>query len=178
MFGGLDWIRKLRRQSPVNPWEYPEKPWHRLHIDYAGPFHGLMWLIVVDARSKWPEIFKMKVATTQNTIDALWCLFGRFGIPKQIVSDNGSVFTSQEFKKFCERLNIHHIRSSPYHPRTNGEAERFVRTFKEGIGKFASTSILSYSVNRFLLSYRNTPNCSTGYCPSKLYGSFATIRRR
>eukprot|EP00731_Ephydatia_muelleri_P000773 Em0001g773a len=45
--------------APLHPWEYPSKPWQCLHADFAGPFFGKMWLIVVDARTKWPEVFQL-----------------------------------------------------------------------------------------------------------------------
>ncbi|KAG8238608.1 hypothetical protein J437_LFUL018551 [Ladona fulva] len=47
--------RSEAAQAPVHPWEFPAKPWNRLHIDFAGPLHGFHWLFIVDARTKWPE---------------------------------------------------------------------------------------------------------------------------
>ena len=67
--------------APLHPWEYPSRPWQRLHIDFAGPFFGKMWLIVVDARSKWPEVIYLKEATSGTTITALMSIFARFGLP-------------------------------------------------------------------------------------------------
>ena len=59
-------------------------------MDYAGPFLGKMFLIVVDAHSKWPEVLVMNFTTSQDTIEALPTLSGCYGLPKQLVSDNGS----------------------------------------------------------------------------------------
>ena len=90
-----------------------------------------MYLIVVDAYSKWPEVIRMSSSTsTSETIKVLLSLFARHGLPNKLVSDNGPQFTSDEFKEFMLNCGILHIKTAPYHPQTNGEAERFVQTFK------------------------------------------------
>ena len=88
-------------RAPLHPWEQPEKPWKCLHIDFAGPFCGSMWLVLVDAQSKWPEVMQMKSTTASKTVEVLRSLFSRFGIPHQLVSDNGPQFVSDEYKQFC-----------------------------------------------------------------------------
>lgn len=54
----------------------------------------------------------------------------RHGVPRQIVTDNGTHFVNKELKSLCEKYNIIHIRTAPYHPRTNGLAERMAQMFK------------------------------------------------
>ena len=88
-----------------------------------------MYLIVVDAHSKWLEVLPMTTATALRT------LFARFGIPESLVSDNGPQFTAAEFQLFCKQNGIHHIQVAPYHPASNELAERAVQTFKKGIQK-------------------------------------------
>ncbi|KAL5493753.1 hypothetical protein EMCRGX_G014975 [Ephydatia muelleri] len=147
----------------------PTEPWQRIHIDYAGPFEGSSWLVVVDAFSKWIEIKPQRSTTTSGTVKALREIFCRFGLPRVIVSDNGPQFSSQEFKQFCDSNNIVHIRSTPYHPKTNGLAERAVRTFKESfLASQGSTDDVELRLQRFLLSYRNTPHKSTGRAPAEM----------
>ena len=46
-----------------NPWIWPTRPWQRIHVDFAGPFNGQMFLLVVDAKSKWIEVFPMPSTT-------------------------------------------------------------------------------------------------------------------
>ena len=153
----------------LHPWENARYPWQRLHIDFAGPFLGSSYLIVVDAYSKWPEVIPMNTTTSQNTIRALMTLFSTHGLPERIVSDNGPQFCSEEFENFLKVNGIWHTLSAPYHPSTNGEAERFVQTFKNAMKTSnASASNISTHIAKFLLSYRTSPHTTTGICPSLL----------
>ena len=61
--------RHAPQPAPLHPWEWPDRPWTRLHIDYAQPYLEKWFLIVVDAHSKWLEVKIVKSATTANTID-------------------------------------------------------------------------------------------------------------
>ena len=117
--------------APLHPWSWPTGAWQRIHIDFAGPFLGHMFFLVIDAYSKWLEISLMPTTTSNKTIETLKSLFARYGLPEQIVSDNGPQFTSDEFKWFCKSNAIRHITSAPYHPSTNGAIERAVQTMKK-----------------------------------------------
>lgn len=151
---------KLPLKVPLTPWPQARTPMERVHCDFAGPVNGKMYLVVVDAFSRWPEIFEMKHASSFLTVQKLEELFSRFGSPATIVTDNGTQFTSSLFKNFCRTFGITHLRSPPFHPQANGLAERFVDTFKKGIAKIGGTDISSSGLASFLRSYRSTP------CPS------------
>ncbi|XP_052696239.1 uncharacterized protein K02A2.6-like [Crassostrea angulata] len=155
--------------APLNAWEWPTKPWERIHIDFAGPFLGYMFLIMVDSNSKWPEVVKMSTTTSTRTIDVLRTIFSRNGLPVTIVSDNGPQFTSREFEEFLNANGIKHIKTSQYHPSSNGLAERFVQTFKQSMkcSKNDAGSIERKLAN-FLLAYRNTAHATTNETPAKL----------
>ena len=56
--------------APVHFWDIPQQPWNRLHLDFAGPFLGRMYLILVDAHSKWIDVL-MHTITSANTIEKL-----------------------------------------------------------------------------------------------------------
>lgn len=120
---GCQSMRAQPPRSPLNPWPYPSGPWECVHVDFAGPFMGSMFMVVVDAYSKWLEVLRMATTTASKTVEVLRDLFGRYGLPHTLVSDNGPQFTAQEFEK---SNGIRHQRGAPYHPATNGEAERFV----------------------------------------------------
>ena len=96
-----------------------------------------MWLICVDAHSKFPYVAMLNVGqtTSKRTIDVLEQIFAFEGLPDTIVTDNGTQFVSREFEQFCANFNIRHVTSAVFHPASNGEAERFVQMFKKGLTK-------------------------------------------
>ena len=167
-------VKSSPAKAPLHPWMWPAKPWQRIHIDFAGPFLGKNFLVVVDAHSKWAEVIEMSSTTSSKTIVELRKLFSAYGLPEQIVSDNGPQFVAEEFTTFLKLNGIRHIRCSPYHPSSNGGAERFIQTFKQAMKAGAtSTSLLSQRLSSFLLTYRATPHATTNTPPCELF-----IRRR
>ena len=119
-------LQAAHPEAPLHPGIWPWQPWDRIHVDFAGPF----FFVVIDPHSKWPEVIELHSTTTQTTITELR-LFSMYGIPRQLVSDNGPRFTSTEFQDFIKGNGIKHIRLAPYHPSTNRQAERFTTTFKD-----------------------------------------------
>ena len=99
-----------------HPWEWPQKPWSLIHIDHAGPFLGHQYLLVIDAHSKWMEVVIVSSTSSEVTIWKLTEIFSTRGIPDHIISDNGTGFTSIEFKSFTESHGICHTFTPPYHP--------------------------------------------------------------
>ena len=92
---------------------------------------GHMFLVIVDAHSKWLDAHIMSSITSAKTIETLRSVFAIHGLPRVIVTDNGSSFTSEEFKMFVRKNGIKHVTSAPYHPFTNGQAERAVADSKK-----------------------------------------------
>ena len=93
-------------------------------------------------------------------------VFDTHGLPEVLVSDNGSAFTSQEFKEFIQRNGIRHVFAPPYHPASNGLAERAFKTVKKGLRKMEG--LLETRIPSFLLKYRVTPKSTTGTAPAEL----------
>ncbi|KMQ87799.1 hypothetical protein RF55_12828 [Lasius niger] len=166
-------FRAEPEKASLIKWPQTEKPFERIHLDFAGLFKGHMFLVSIDSYTKWSEVFIMKNTDALSTIEALREIFARFGLPSQIVTDNGEQFTSKEFSAFCVKNRIKHSTSSAFHPSTNGAAENFVKTLKTALAKAMkdpknrSTSLRSL-LNRFLFAYRTTPYCVTGETPDKL----------
>ncbi|KII68777.1 Pro-Pol polyprotein [Thelohanellus kitauei] len=178
--------QKHRPQDPDTPlycWNVPDQPWERLHIDFTGPFDQRFWFVIVDSFSKWLEVHPVDSANTSNVIRLLDSTFSRFGVPSTVVSDNGSCFTSDEFRRFCRKFQIKHILTTPYHSRSNGAVERVIRTFKARYkAERDSCEDVHECLNRVLFSLRNTIHMSTRRIPSelllgrKLKGIFENIR--
>ena len=159
--------QKAPKEAPLHPWQWPGQTWSRLLIDYAGPYKGHMYLVVIDAYSKWIDVHMKKSTTSAATIEKLREIFATHGVPENIVSDNGLNFTSAEFEDFLAKNGIKHTKVSPYQPASNGQAERAVRVFKEGIEKMEGGNMQN-KLSRFLLKYRATPHSTTGVTPAQL----------
>ena len=153
--------------SPLHPWSWPTRPWARVHIDYAGPFLGQRFFVVIDAHSKWLEAFIMPSTTSAVTIEKLRTLFATLGIPEMIVSDNSTNFTSEEFHQFCVKNGIKHVTTAPYHPSSNGLAERALRILKEGLVKVTTGSVVD-CLAWLLFAYQIVPLELTGCSPAEL----------
>ena len=78
---------KFTASNTMHPWEWPQRPWARLHLDYAGPFMGKMFLVTVDAHSKWLEAHVVETPTSADTIQKLRQVFATHGIPETINCD-------------------------------------------------------------------------------------------
>ncbi len=155
--------------APLHPWVWPSKPWQRVHLDFAGPFRGVMFLVGMDAHSKWPEVQIMSSTTASKTVDVLREWFARHGLPEQLVTDNGSQFIAEEFEVFTKQNRIKHVRSAPYHPASNGLVERFVQSLKQSLkASEGDGRSLYHRLSTFLLSYRTTPQATTGVPPCQL----------
>ena len=113
----------------------------------------------------------MKTTTAESTCNALRSIFTRYGLPTQVISDNGPPFSSSEYEEFLHQNGIQQILVSPYHPSSNGLAERFVQTFKYALDASASdpASSLQERIQNFLRCYRSTPHATTGISASKLF---------
>ncbi|KAM7284083.1 uncharacterized protein ISCGN_001186 [Ixodes scapularis] len=161
--------RHMPEKAPLHPWSWPTQPWSRVHVDFAGPLRGRMLLVIVDAHSKWPEVFVMTSTTAEATITKLRDLFARYGAPEALVSDNGAQFTSSEFKEFLKEQAVRQVLTSAYHPSSNGLAERFVQTLKNALRKGPGTESMEETLSKFLMTYRNTPHATTQETPSFLF---------
>ena len=163
-------VRNIPAEAPMHPWISPTRVWQRVHIDFAEK-NKQMFLVLIDSHSKWIEVFPMTSTTSTKTIECLRSCFASYGIPEQLVSDNGPQFTSDEFKRFTTTSGIKHTLVPAYHPSSNGAAERSVQILKRRLEKVCDgvQGLLNHRLANFLLLYRSTPHTTTGRSPAELF---------
>ena len=164
-------VRSSPPSAPLIPWKWATRPFQRIHIDFCQKGSDY-FLVVIDSHSKWIEVQHMTSITTEKTINELRLIFAQHGLPEEVVSDNGPQFVSNEFAEFMHKNGIKHTLTPPYHPQSNGAAERAVRVVKEALVKQVLEGNKSRSIKHrladFLLRYRTTPHSTTGAMPAEL----------
>ncbi|XP_042611929.1 uncharacterized protein LOC122144820 [Cyprinus carpio] len=153
-------------------------PFSRIAMDIVGPLQrsstGNRYILVgADYATRYPEAFPLKKIKTRQIVNALIQLFSRVGIPKEIITDQGTNFTSKQIKQVYSMLRIHPIQTTPYHPQTDGMVERFNQTLKSMLRKFVSETGADWDhwLPYLMFAYREVPQVSTGYSPFELlYG--------
>ncbi|XP_054874059.1 uncharacterized protein K02A2.6-like [Amphiprion ocellaris] len=147
-------MRRAQRREPLIPTPLPERPWKRVAIDLC-EHNQHTYLVLSDYYSRFLEILDLPSTTSSKVIQKIKGVFARYGIPDEVVSDNGPQFSSAEFKEFAKRFDFKHCTSSPHHPQGNGHAERAVQTAKKIMKQ--DDPLMA------LMCYRSTPCSSTGY---------------
>lgn len=128
---------------------------------------------MLDYATRYPEAIPLRNTTSKTIAKELFQIFARVGIPKEILTDQGTPFVSKLMKDLCAMLHIRTLRTSVYHPQTDGLVERFNRTLKNMIRKVVSRdgrnwdTLLPY----LMFAIREVPQTSTGFSPFELlYG--------
>lgn len=160
-------------QAPLPPrvtlqqWPQATHAMERLHTDLTGPAHGIEYLIVLDAYSRYPFVFQLTHSTSAHLIQFFELLFASHGYPQTVVSDNGPQYVSREFENFLQARSIRHILTATYHPQSNGAAERTVRSFKSALEKHLEEGCTSETaITTWLLEYRASQHTTTGASPA------------
>ena len=165
-------------KAPLVPLPIISEPFRRIGMNIVGPLprskSGHKYVLVLcDYATRYPEAVPLKSIDAENIAEKLVEVFARVGIPEEILTDQGSNFVSQLLAELYRLLHVRPIRTSPYHPQTDGLVVRFNRTLKEMLRKTASIEgrdwdkLLPY----LLFAYREVPQASTGFLPFELiYG--------
>lgn len=149
---------KLPVRTLLQSWPRSTRPMERVHTDIAGPINGKWYIISVDSYSMFPEVHECNNITSATCSEKLNEFFAHHGNPETLVTDNGTQFTSAIFKDFCESRGIDHITTPPFHPMSNGRAERFVDSMKRALKKAEGEGKSKEILLKYLHVYRSTPN--------------------
>lgn len=172
-----------RRREPLHPIPVGE-PFHRIGIDYVGPLpiteNGNKYIIVaMDYLTKWPEAKPVREATAETTVNFIYeDIISRHGCPTIILTDRGTHFNNQLLKGLCEKFEVEHLMSTPYHPQTNGLVERFNRTLIESLARLTQQHVNNWDkyIAPALFSYRTSRHSTTRLTPFLLvYGREAKL---
>ena len=153
------------RRAPLMPVPFPDAAWDKLGIDFIGPMQGPLHqryaIVMVDYYSKWVEMAFTREPSSDAVIEFMEVVASREGLPKQIVTDNGTHFTSDKFTTHLQSMGIDHIRVSPYHPAGSGAVERMNRSIKAALqmADLEGVDRRRY-MQTFLQNYRATPHAT------------------
>ena len=164
--------------APLIPLPVITEPFRRIAMDIVGPLPrsrlGNRYILVVcDYATRYPEAIPLRSTDAIHVAEELIKVFARVGVPEEILTDQGSNFTSQLLAELYRLLHVHPIRTSPYHPQTDGLVERFNQTLKNMLKKAATEEGKDWDklVPYLLFAYREVPQASTGFSPFELlYG--------
>ncbi len=165
-------------KAPLRPLPLVEVPFERIGMDLIGPLERSpcghrFALVLVDYATRYPEAVPLRTISAKSVADALFRVISRVGIPKEILTDQGTAFMSRTLSELYELLGIKSIRTSVYHPQTDGLVERFNRTLKSMVRKFVKEDAKNWDkwLEPLLFAVREVPQASTGFSPFELlYG--------
>ena len=130
-------------------------------------------LVVCDYATCYPEAVAMRSIDAEHVAEELVTVLSRVGVPREILTDQGTNFTFRLLSELYHLLHVHPIRTSPYHPQTDGLMKRFNQTLKSMLRKTARTEGKDWNklLPYLLFAYWEVPQSSTGFSPFELlYG--------
>ncbi|XP_071061873.1 uncharacterized protein [Pseudochaenichthys georgianus] len=165
-------------KNPLIPLPIIDVPFSRIAMDLVGPLvksaRGHQYILVIlDYATRYPEAIPLRNMTTRVIARELLHLFSRVGIPKEILTDQGTPFMSKIMKDLCRLFKVKQLRTSVYHPQTDGLVERFNKTLKSMLKKVVDKDGRNWDqlLPYVLFSIREVPQASTGFSPFELlYG--------
>ena len=162
-------FRNNKPNAALKSWDEVSCPMERIHVDVA-QYKNYLVLVIVDAFSSWVDCKIIPNLSSDAVITSLKNTFKYVGIPFMLVSDNGTNFTSKEFRDFVHEHRIQHILTPPHHHQSNGRAERLIQTMKAFIrkneGEKETLKEMRQLLIEFCVLYNNSP-CSNGMWPNK-----------
>ena len=182
-----NWIRKcqqcqtrrLPKLRPLAPMKQSNvgAPLERVCLDLLGPFpesrnKNKYVLSICDQFTRWVELFPLRNMEAVTVAKVFVNEFvSRYGLSRQILTDQGRQFESVLFKEMCGLLDIDKKRSTSFHPQTNGIQERFNRTIEDMLSKYISTNQRDWDeyLPLLMLAYRSSVHESTRQTPYVMF---------
>lgn len=162
--------QNISKEVIKTSWETTTFPFQRVFIDFFH-FSGKVFFLYVDSFSRYVETIAMNSTEAKSVNNSLGKIFQYFGLPTEIVADNGPPFKSHEYANFLENHDIKSTHTPPYHPQSNAYGERYVQTVKKCLIKCfltPSNLTLSQKLCTFLINQNNIPNTVTGLSPTEV----------
>ncbi|XP_039525008.1 uncharacterized protein LOC120477466 [Pimephales promelas] len=161
--------------APLIPLPVVDVPFERIGVDIVGPLErsqagNRFILVICDYATRYPEAYPLREVTAKQISTALLRLFSQVGIPREVLTDQGPNFMSHTLHQVYQLLGIKRVRTTPYHPQTDGLVERFNQTLKAMLKKFVSETGRDWDkwLPFLLFAYREVPQASTGFSPFEL----------
>ena len=169
--------RATRGDGGRQPLPCISEPFSTVAFDLVGPLPitttGYRYVLTCMCLfTKFPDAIPLRRVDNTTVLEAMVEIFTRYGIPKAILTDQGSVFTSKLTRMVCKTFDVKKIQTSPYHPQTDGALERWHACLK-GMLKRADIDVKRWDqyLKYMLYAYREAPHCVTGFAPFTLmYG--------
>ncbi len=154
------------------------EPFEAMAVDLVGPLPkgkgGNRFLLTcVCLATRWPEAVPLRSITARAVAEGLWSIFSRTSVPEKMLSDQGGQFCGKVVGELSKMLGIERVRTSPYHPQTNGTVERFHGTLKSILGKCVDEGkdwVEQLPFALFVL--RQMPHADSGFSPFDLVYGF------
>ena len=164
---------------PLGKMPIIDVPFQRIAMDLVGPIspvsdRGKRYILtIVDYATRYPEAVALFTIDTETVSEALLDIYSRVGVPKEVLTDMGTQFTSEVMKEVGRLLSLKQMTSTPYHPICNGLVEKFNGTLKLMLKRLCAERPKDWDryINSLLFAYREAPQESTGFSPFEiLYG--------
>lgn len=170
---------KINRHTVSDIQQFSEcERFEHIHVDIVGPLattsEGFRYcLTLIDRRSRWPEAFPIKDISAETVAKFVYeGWITRFGCPIRLTSDQGRQFESNLFAELMKVMGIHKIRTTAYHPQSNGIVERWHRSLKAALtARLLSASSWVSELPTVLLGLRIAIRKDNGICAAQMtYG--------
>ena len=166
--------KQHKARAPLQPLPCVGEPFHKVAFDLVGPLprtpSGNKYLLTAMCLyTKFPHAVPLKKVDNVSVLEAMMEIFSLYGMPEELLTDQGSVFTSKLTILMCKTFGITKLRTSPYHPQSDGALERWHACLK-GMVKRSDGKLCEWDkqLKYILFAYRDTPHCVTGFSPFSL----------